>query len=377
MLRGIDPCRGKVDVENAPLNIVERPRKLPCAVRIDRAQCSSRSGGVPQQLSPTNERQMTKSDSKTEPGKPAKKKRKTKAPSTHPGPSQTPAEAETVAAAHGFQLTQLVATTAAGPPEPATCYWRSGSTASLSMHEREAVAWIIANEIIKVRSGANASFDLWRAASLAGDKLSPDSAKRVRPFIRPVFGLPSAPKDIGHIAGHVAEWLWYLHARELVDPTRSTLHLEPPKGHVTAPGHDGFVIYQLTADQQTVFRLWEVKKHDSTASATTVVTGAVGQLNNFGDEYLGQLTGVLSERQDAVGDLARDLVDFWVDADPRAGAGVSIASSATPPPTDCFDGVGTGMSQFPLAGQLEGLLMTVTDLENLAIDVRSFLWTVL
>lgn len=319
---------------------------------------------------------MANKDSKTEPRIPAKKK-KTRAPSTHSGPSLTAAQAEAIAATHGFQLTQLVKTTAAGPPEPATCHWRGGSTASLSADEREAVAWIVANEIIKVRCGANASFDLWRAASLAGDKLSPDDAKRVRPFIRPVFGLPSAPKNLGHIAGHVAEWLWYLHARELVDPTRLTLHLEPPKGHVTAPGHDGFVVYKLAADQQTIFRLWEVKKHDSGASATSVVTGAVSQLNNFGDEYLGQLVGVLSERQDAVGDLARHLVDFWVDGDPRAGAGISIASSATPPPTACFDGVGTAMAQFPLAGQLEGLLMTVTDLEDLAIDVRSFMWTAL
>ncbi len=239
------------------------------------------------------------------------------------------------------------------------------------------MAWIIANEIVKVRSGANASFNLWQKTALTGGKLTADGAKRVRPFIRPVFGLPAAPKNLGHVAGHVAEWLWYLHARELADPTRTTLHLEPPKGHVTAPGHDGFVIYEQCGDQQTIFRLWEVKKHDSSASAATVVAGAVGQLNDFGDEYLGQLVGVLSEREDAVGDLARDLVDFWVDADPRAGAGISVASTTTPPPTTCFDGVGAAMPQFPLAGQLEGLLMTVTDLENLAIDVRSYLWIAL
>jgi hypothetical protein len=319
---------------------------------------------------------MTTSDSKSA-STTTSKHRKVKRPPTHSGPALTPAEADAIAAAHGYKLAGLVATTAAAPPTPATCHWHSGSTATLSTDDREAIAWLIAHEIVKVRSGGNASYNLWRNAALTGAKLTPDEAKRVRPFIRPVFGLPASPKDLGHIAGHIAEWLWYLHARELADPTRSTLHLEPPKGHVTAPGHDGFVIYKQTVDQQTIFRLWEVKKHDSTASAATVVAGAVGQLNDFGDEYLGQLTGILSERQDAVGDLARGLVDFWVDGDPRAGAGISLASTTTPPPTNCFDGVGAAMPQFPLAGQLEGLLLTVADLEDLAIDVRSYLWIAL
>lgn len=320
---------------------------------------------------------MTTSDSNSGPTQSAQKKPKMKPPSAHPGPALPPCQADAIAAAHGHHLTQLVATTPAGPLAPGTCHWRSGSTASLSTDEREAVAWLIANEIVKARSGANASFDLWRNAALAGEKLTNDEAKRVRPFIRPVFGLPTAPKNIGHVAGHVAEWLWYLHARELVDPTRTTLHLEPPKGHVTAPGHDGFIVYEQSADQQTIFRLWEVKKHDSSASAATVVTGAVDQLNDLGDEYLGQLVAVLSERDDAVGDLARDLVDLWVDADQRAGAGISVASTTIPPPTNCFDRVGVGMPQFAMAGQLEGLLMTVTDLENLSIDVRSYLWIAL
>jgi len=194
----------------------------------------------------------------------------------------------------------------------------------------------------------------------------------------------TSPKDIGHVAGYVAEWLWYLHATELADAARAPLYLEPPSGQVTAPGHDGFVIYEQTADQQTIFRLWEVKKHDSSASATSVVKRATTQLNKFGDDYLAQLTAPLSERTDAVGDMARQS-ETWHARWSISGSTLTPAQapgSASPPrpprpPTGCFDGVGTALTQFPAAGQIEGLLMTVTDLENLAIDVRSYLWTVL
>lgn len=297
-------------------------------------------------------------------------------PPTHSGPALTPAQAEAHATTHQHQLTSLLPTTPSGPPRGGQCRWHAGTTAGMTSTDRETIAWILADAVVKTRTGANHSYQLWRNAALSGATLDEHDAKRVRPFLLPVFGLPTQPKDLGHVAGHVAEWLWFLHASELVDPTRHVLHLEPPKNHVTAPGPDGFVVYS-TANQQTVFRLWEIKKHDSTAAVTTVVAGATSQLNDLGDQYLSQLTTVLSERHDDVGDLARELVDLWVDADPRAGAGIAITSSATPTPDTCFAGVGGDFPQFPQPGQLEGLLISVTDLQHLAIDVRSYLWTVL
>ena len=281
-------------------------------------------------MSPTAK--AASSSAKSPPKTPMKAKKAQKPPSTHAGPSLSPAQAAGLAAGHGYKLTELVTISPSGQPSPGACYWHGGSTEALSTDDREAVAWLLAHEIIRSRTGGNSSFDLWLSAALSGTTLAEDDAKRVRPFIRPVFGLPPKGKDIGHVAGYVAEWLWYLHATELADAARAPLYLEPPSGQVTAPGHDGFVIYEQTADQQTIFRLWEVKKHDSSASATSVVKRATTQLNKFGDDYLAQLTAPLSERTDAVGDMAREMVDLWVDADPRAGAGVSITSTTTPPP---------------------------------------------
>jgi hypothetical protein len=57
--------------------------------------------------------------------------------------------------------------------------------------------------------------------------------------------------------------------------------------------------------------------------------------------------------------------------------GVSVTSDKVPPPAACFTTMGSRFPQFPHAGQLEGLLITVEDLTEVAVTVREYLWTVL
>ncbi len=285
--------------------------------------------------------------------------------------------AEAVAHSRGNKLTNLITTVQKSQPAPSKCLWHLGTVIGVDQAERAALAWLIADAVMENRSGASKAAGLWRDAALAGTKLIARDREIVTAFIDGVFGLPPDGKSEDHLIGHVAEWLWFLHALGTQYATRSIALVDPPKFNVTEPGADGFIVFSDTTTGETSFRLWEIKQHVGTSAISNTVGDAYRQLATNAARYLAQLTSIHSAQTGPVGELCKQLVDFWVDCNDRAGAGVGVASATTPAPRTCFSTMGKHFPGFAEAGQLEGLLVTIENVAGLAHDVRGYLWTVL
>lgn len=301
------------------------------------------------------------------------------APPTEPVP--IPVDAVTAARFASNQanrLTNLMTTSLVHTGAPGACRWHHAKAVGMSDDGRAALAWIVADNVMKSRGGNSTAHALWRNAAMSGIKLTGTDLIVVQAFMEDVFGLRGQPKAMDHIVGHVGEWIWYLHASELAEDTRTILWIEPPKFSVTEPGADGLIVYASIADGGSFFRLWEMKK--KTGSGGTV-SGTVGeayqQLTKYATKYLAKLTASLSREPGTVGAIGRELVELWVNASDRAGVGVSVATDRVPPPARCFSTMGSHFDQFGSPGQLEGLLLTVEDLPQVAATVREYLWTAL
>ena len=297
-------------------------------------------------------------------------------------PSLTAAAAEAAWACSTGRLSDLLVIDEHGDGSAGACTWRLVTLAHLDEAQLAAVAWHLADEIMASRFGpSKTKHQAWRDAALGRVTLTESDKRWLRAFTSTVFGLPDAPKDRGHIQGHVSEWLWYLLTLERVETTRTRVHLEPPKFQVTDGGGDGFIAYSSGGAAELSFRLWEIKKHDSVATtAKDVIRGAADQLSLEGTRYLAQLTKPLGEAAGiAPGEprllkLAAELVDLWIEANPRAGAGVSVASSNKSVPSSPFDPMAAKLTDLVHPGQLEGLLCVVAEYARLADLVRGFVW---
>jgi hypothetical protein len=283
------------------------------------------------------------------------------------------ARAAEVAAARDGRISSFLKTEPKGSRASGKAAWQLVTLETLSGEERAAVAWLIADKILRSRCGKAPIYPAWREAALTNQALSASDQRRMTPFVRDVFGLPSEPGNDGHLEGHVAEWLWYLLTLERVEDRKIVL-MEPPKFTVTDSGHDGFVVYAVDG-LPLVFRLWELKKQVGKGAVSNTVSGAYGQLQDEGDRYLAQLTAIHADKTGDLGALCGQLVDLWVEADDRAGVGVGVTSGTLPPPRRCFSTMGTQFKQFAQPGQLEGMLCAVQDYHDLALNVRRFVWT--
>ena len=282
------------------------------------------------------------------------------------------------ATTHAEQLTGLLTSTIVHPGGPGTARWEHAAAIALAPTKRAAMAWLVADAIMESRAGESGAHAIWRQAALAGTRVPAGERGLLTAFIEDVFGLPGQPeKSLDHLVGHVGEWLWYLHAKELVPSDRDLLYLETPKFTVVDSGGDGFAVYRPTAAGDTFYRLWEMKKQTGGGHPSSATGAAYTQLTDHGHRYLARLTAPLSMIGGDVQALAKDLVNLWLTGSHRAGVGVSVVSDRVPPPSKCFSTMGTRFPQFPNAGQLEGLLVTVEDLVEVAVTVREYLWTAL
>lgn len=294
------------------------------------------------------------------------------------GSTLAAAAAEARASTFGGHVSALLSTYVVAPPAAGSCTWMHGTTVGLGADEHAVLAWMLADAIMTSRCGPSPSYQRWRNAALNGTKLTGREHEGVAAVIHGNFGVPGDPRAVSHIQAHVAEWLWYLNATEIVDATRALLYLEEPKFNVFGQGGDGFAVWQAASDSTTSFRLWEIKNHTGQSNTAVDVIGtAARQIDTKGARYLAQLTADLSRRSDDVGVICREVLDLWHDGDNRAGLGVAVTSDNTPATTTCFDNLAGRFPQFATAGQVEGLLVTVTNLELLAEDVRGYLWTAL
>lgn len=286
------------------------------------------------------------------------------------------ADADRAASARGMKLTNFLTLALKVPPTAKKCTWQVGTAAGLTITDSAAIAWIIADAAMKQRGGNSNVHMTWRTAALSNAKLTGNEHKRVAAFVDAVFGLPPHGKSEDHLIGHVAEWMWYLHASETVDCTRTPVVLEAPKFNVTEPGADGFIVFHETATDEYHYRLWELKKHTATGPVSATVSSAYKQLHDKALRYLAQQVSLHSMTAGPIGELCSQLVDFWLESHDRAGVGIGVTSASAPPAT-CFTTMGRRFPGFDQPGQLEGLLLSVENLAEIAKAVRGYLWTVL
>lgn len=290
--------------------------------------------------------------------------------------------AQQIATANGGRVSAFATRTPQGHGQK--CTWELVVLTAQRGQERAAMAWIVAEALMKQRCGSTVkAFDLWRQATLAGTKLASPERQLVVAFAEPVFNPQLVSKAYHGVTGHIGEWLWYLLALESPDvPARVKEYLAAPKDTVTDSGGDGLVIYRAATGPTPIllFRLWEMKKYTGADdSITDTVTGAFKQLSEHGHGYVrSQLAWAEKNVAGDVGPFISQLVELWISGDPSGGAGVSVAANATAAPKNsAFTTVHKHIPHLAHPGQLEGLVITVDDFEEFAAHVQELVWTAL
>ena len=288
--------------------------------------------------------------------------------SAHPGP---PAPAAAPPA-----LTPLLAMT--DSPGPCDVEYAIGGQ-HLTGADRELAAWLLADDAMRIRCGRSPALARWRARRDGGPAVTGPPAEAVRAYAGIGFGLPGAPAPDDHLQGHVAELVWnrLIQERAVCRDRRKLVHAHPVKPDPLEPGGDGLVIYETDAGI-LVFRLWEIKKHESDKAISATIGRASRQLSSRGQEYLAKLAGPETvEQAGPLGKLYADLVELWLDGSDRAGAGVSVGTSAQHAPRRplAFRSIATAFPHFTGTGQREGIIVAVPDFPGFAGRVREIVWS--
>jgi hypothetical protein len=258
------------------------------------------------------------------------------------------------------------------------CRWRRANCDQLDGDRLDAAAWLVAEEIMRLRCGrAREIFDGWRAAA-KGEPLPPNAdPSHTVPFVLPTFGAPPDGASIDHAQGHVAEITWRMLVAEEKVAHRTIVYLARPDADVTSAGADGFVVYRNRAQADLAFRLWEIKKRDGSGSVAGTIGNAYTQLNANAERYLAKITGQ-SEAPNTEADLLdllADLVPAWKRADASAGAGVAVAANASGLPTTAFTTMHKRFPALVTVGGIEGCLVGLGSLHRFALHVRTLLWS--
>lgn len=258
------------------------------------------------------------------------------------------------------------------------CRWRRGRCGAEDTDRLDAAAWLVADEIIKLRCGpATGIYDLWRLIAKRGTVPDGADPTTVEPFVAPTFGLPSDPGSTEHVQGYVAEIAWRMLTEEASDVGRSIEYLAVPDSDVISPGGDGFVVYRLDARAALAFRLWEIKKRSGSGTVSGTIGNAYGQLNLNAERYLAKITGQSQVPQEntELREFFADLVPAWKRSDEAAGAGVAVAANAEGLPDRAFTTMHKHFPAFVAAGGIEGLLIGLGGLKDFSTHVRTLLWT--
>jgi hypothetical protein len=261
------------------------------------------------------------------------------------------------------------------------CRWELAKVDPAAQLVLDEVACVLADGAMQWRCrGAQANYELWRDAVLAGRSLSGDDYKKVVPFVRTVFGQPGSPPPPDHLCGWVAEFLWFRLAKESDSrPGGSLKRLVGPDFHATAPGGDGLAVWERDADRSLTFCLWEIKNHVGGSALTATIRRAYHQLHERAPEYLAKLTSVAAAANDVpeMRQLYGDLVNLWVDGSDRSGAGVAVGTHSALVPGRSFTTMDTYFPSLQGDMQLQGLIAAVARFDDLALDVRRRVWIAL
>jgi hypothetical protein len=235
----------------------------------------------------------------------------------------------------------------------------------------------LADRIIQHRCrGCPHHYQAWRQHVDGGPSPSGASKDALEAFIKPVFGLPGNPDAVpqDHLEGFVAQYLWYFLTRET--PTEDTVvRVEPPGFEAIDHGGDGLVIHRVPIGY-LMFRLWEIKKCVGASVVSSTVSTAYSQLDAKAKEYLARYTAIGQELQNEpeLADFYGQLIDLWVDAQPGAAVGVSVATSSDHIPQECFTTFGQRFPKFVDPVRLRGMLTAIGDFSDFACRVRDSVW---
>lgn len=246
---------------------------------------------------------------------------------------------------------------------------------------RELAAQMLADDAMKIRC-ASPLLDRWRSQRDGGPAATGTQRQALAPYAAIGFGSPGSPAQDDHLQGLVAELLWnrVVAERLMCRDGRRLKHAHEVKPDPLEPGGDGLVIYENTGGT-LVFRLWEIKKHESDSrGVAATVNRASKQLSTRGTEYLAKLAGPETVEQGGpLGNLYAEIVELWLDRSDRAGAGVSVATSArharTPPHPHTFRSLATAFPEFNRPGQAEVIVVALPDFPSFAARVREIVWS--
>jgi hypothetical protein len=281
-----------------------------------------------------------------------------------------------VTASATLSLTSLLAPVP-GPPNSDVPYIVGGTVAAAAA--LEAAAQLLADDAMRLRCGDAPALASWRARRDGGPELTGTRAAAVATFASMGFGLPSEPaKNEDHIQGHLAELLWnrLLAERVACADGRRLVRVADVKTDPLEPGGDGLVVYR-TADGTLVFRLWEIKKHDSVNQLSATIRTASNQLANRGDTYLGKIVGPASLEGGEIGAFFAEVIELWIDRSERAGVGVSVGTSAhhAPRHRSSFRSLASAFPAFVPQEQTEGIAVAVADFPAFARRVKEIVWS--
>lgn len=244
---------------------------------------------------------------------------------------------------------------------------------------RDLAAALIADDAMVVACGKSAVLDRWRLRRDGGPSSSGAQLEAVKAFVSIGFGTPGAPKLVDHVQGHVAELLWHriISERTSCRDGRTLVEAPPIKADALEPGGDGLVVY-ADAGGTLVFRLWEIKKHDSAAGLSKTINRAAKQLRKRGHHYLAKLAGPATlSAEGALGELYDGMVDLWFERSPKAGVGVSVGASLEHRPrnSNTFKSLGAQFPDFPAGGQTESIVVAIPDFPEFAERVKEIVWS--
>jgi hypothetical protein len=245
--------------------------------------------------------------------------------------------------------------------------------------KREIAAQQLADDAMRIRCGNSPVLARWRARRDGGPGETGSRKAAIEVYAGIGFGLPDKKANPDHLQGHVAELLWnrLIQERVICRDRRRLVHAHSVKPDPLEPGGDGLVIYEID-DATLVFRIWEIKKHDAQDKVSATIGRASKQLSSRGQEYLAKLAGPETvEQAGPLGDFYAGIVELWLDGSDRAGAGVSVGTSAhhAPDRPQAFGSIATAFPRFTRPGQLESIIVAVPDFPQFADRVREVVWS--
>lgn len=258
-------------------------------------------------------------------------------------------------------------------------YVVGGSGLQTGGPDRECAAQLIADAAMKIACGNSSVLDRWRRRRDGGPPEVGTSLETVKTYVGVAFGHPTKPPNVHHLQGHIAELIWNLliEERSTAQDGRKLVRAHTAKADPLEPGGDGLVIYRDTHGD-LVFRLWEIKKHDTKGPLSGTINRASHQLADRGHEYLAKLAGpeTLAETG-PMHDLYAIMVDLWFDRSERAGVGVAIGTSDHHAPSrhTAFGSLNRLFPEFTRSAQTEGIVVAMPDFPGFADRVKEIVWS--